>query len=274
MEYKCRYCGKICKNKQGLSQHENRCIKNKDRLYDLETDIFICKYCGKICKNKNALSQHEIRCNENPQKIQIYSHGHNLGSSTKGYKFIHKNKDYILVKPDDLQKYLDDGWFLGMSEEHKQKYKNCHTSKSTGRCKDELNELKRREKISNAMKGNTNWMNNKRHGNSKQGWYNGIHFDSTWELAFYIYYKEHNMYIERNKNIFRYTFENSVHKYIPDFITDEGIIEVKGRKDKKALAKENQFPDIIIFDATKMKPILQYMIDKYGNDFYLKIYEN
>ena len=64
------------------------------------------------------------------------------------------------------------------------------------------------------------------------------------------------MYIERNKNIFRYTFENSVHKYIPDFITDEGIIEVKGRKDKKALAKENQFPDIIIFDATKMKPIL------------------
>ena len=32
-------------------------------------DSFICKYCGKECKNKNSLSQHEIRCKENPNKI-------------------------------------------------------------------------------------------------------------------------------------------------------------------------------------------------------------
>lgn len=30
---------------------------------------FICKYCGKVCKNKNSLAQHEIRCNQNPDKI-------------------------------------------------------------------------------------------------------------------------------------------------------------------------------------------------------------
>ena len=53
-----------------------------------------------------------------------------------------------------------------------------------------------RQKISNSMKGNKNWMFNKHHGNAKQGWYHGIHCDSTWELAFLVYYTEHNLYIE------------------------------------------------------------------------------
>ena len=31
-------------------------------------ETLICKYCGKICKNKNSLAQHTIRCNSNPNK--------------------------------------------------------------------------------------------------------------------------------------------------------------------------------------------------------------
>lgn len=31
--------------------------------------MFICKYCGKECKNKKSLAQHEIRCKENPNKL-------------------------------------------------------------------------------------------------------------------------------------------------------------------------------------------------------------
>lgn len=30
-----------------------------------------CKYCGKVCKNRNSLAQHEIRCRENPNRIAI-----------------------------------------------------------------------------------------------------------------------------------------------------------------------------------------------------------
>lgn len=37
----------------------------------MKTQTFICKYCGKECKNKNSLSQHEIRCKENPNKINL-----------------------------------------------------------------------------------------------------------------------------------------------------------------------------------------------------------
>lgn len=34
-------------------------------------DDFICKYCGRVCKNKNSLAQHEIRCKENPLRISL-----------------------------------------------------------------------------------------------------------------------------------------------------------------------------------------------------------
>lgn len=30
---------------------------------------YVCVYCGKQCKNKNSLVQHEIRCKENPDRI-------------------------------------------------------------------------------------------------------------------------------------------------------------------------------------------------------------
>ena len=32
-------------------------------------DMYICKYCGKECKNKNSLVQHEIRCRHNDNRI-------------------------------------------------------------------------------------------------------------------------------------------------------------------------------------------------------------
>lgn len=34
-------------------------------------DDFICKYCRKVCKNKNSLVQHEVRCKENPNRISL-----------------------------------------------------------------------------------------------------------------------------------------------------------------------------------------------------------
>lgn len=30
--------------------------------------MFICRYCGKECKHKNSLAQHELRCKQNPNR--------------------------------------------------------------------------------------------------------------------------------------------------------------------------------------------------------------
>lgn len=39
---------------------------------------YICKYCGRKCKNKNALVQHEIRCKSNPEYIICYGNKGNM----------------------------------------------------------------------------------------------------------------------------------------------------------------------------------------------------
>ena len=161
-----------------------------------------------------------------------------------------------------------------MTKKTKEKISNSLKGRTSGKCKDPIKELERKRKISKAMKGNTNWMFNKKHGNSKQGWYKGIHCDSSWELAFLVYYIEHNMNIKRCDIKYDFIWENSIHKYIPDFITDEGIIEIKGRKSKKSLEKEKQFPNVKVIDEHLIKPYLDYVKQKYGNDFWIKLYDN
>lgn len=45
-------------------------VNNRKKVNNkkLDTTIYYCQYCGKECKNKNSLTQHEIRCKENPNK--------------------------------------------------------------------------------------------------------------------------------------------------------------------------------------------------------------
>lgn len=63
----------------------------------------------------------------------------------------------------------------------------------------------------------------------KQYNYNNILFDSIPEIAVYIYYTDHNIPIQYQPGIyFEYNFDNTTHKYFPDFIIDGKIIEIKG----------------------------------------------
>jgi len=61
--------------------------------------------------------------------------------------------------------------------------------------------------------------------------YYGVIFDSSWELAVWIYCIDHNIPIVRNYGAISYKFEDKYGKpkhYIPDFIINGKIIEVKG----------------------------------------------
>ena len=194
-------------------------------------------------------------------------------STIKGYKWLYKDDKSIFVKPSEIDKYIIDGWQYGISSQFKLNISKSLLGIPSGKCKDPIKEEERKRKISESMKGNINWKYNKTRGNSKKGWYHGIFCDSTWELAFVVYYIEHDLYITRCKEQYKYNFENSEHIYIPDFITDEGIIEIKGRKNKKALEKEKQFPQIKVIDANLIKPYLNYVIEKYGNEFWKLLYE-
>lgn len=58
--------------------------------------------------------------------------------------------------------------------------------------------------------------------------YDSITFDSSWELAFFIYCKDHNIPIERLPCVFEFQSDYGCHKYLPDFkIYEKELIEIK-----------------------------------------------
>lgn len=53
-------------------------------VYQLDHDDLFCKFCGKECKNKNSLVQHELRCKENPNRKNVDSFSNYIRNSRKG----------------------------------------------------------------------------------------------------------------------------------------------------------------------------------------------
>ena len=58
--------------------------------------------------------------------------------------------------------------------------------------------------------------------------YDGEKFDSKWELALWIYAKDHNESIEREPVHFKVPFEGKEYGYTPDFRYKDKLVEIKG----------------------------------------------
>ena len=138
---------------------------------------------------------------------------------------------------------------------------------------DEEAEKNRKQKISNTMKNNHESggyrMNS---GRGKKGWYKGIFCDSSWELAFVIWNIENNKSIERCKEKREYIFKGEKHIYIPDFIVEDEVVEIKGYSSKQWEEKIKQNPDVKVLYKNDIKPYLDYVVSKYGKNF-ISLYE-
>ncbi len=111
-------------------------------------------------------------------------------------------------------------------------------------------------------------------GRGKKGWYKGYWCDSTWELAWVIYHTDHQITFERNKEFFTYEYLDKKRKYYPDFVIGDTYYEIKGRRsfhdiDDQNKEKIRQFKkNIVVLFEKDIKVFLDYVIDKYGKDFY------
>lgn len=135
------------------------------------------------------------------------------------------------------------------------------------------NQSCRREHRAIGMRGKTGGY---RHGSGrgKSGWYCGYWCDSTWELAYVVYCIENDIPIRRNTQRFPYEFENRISYYIPDFIVNGRFVEIKGYMTERMKAKLAFFPkkiDVLLKDD--LKDVFDYVIGKYGTDYYLSLYE-
>lgn len=127
---------------------------------------------------------------------------------------------------------------------------------------------------------------NRRYYNSKRGVFDGVFFDSTYELAFYIYCKYNGINCIKNKEIsFTYFYNGKYHEYFPDFfLPDKDIfVETKGRiteldrvKMEAALSDNKQ---IVMLTKEDLTFAFEFVKDKFGliynksgNNFYL-LYE-
>ena len=106
----------------------------------------------------------------------------------------------------------------------------------------------------------------------------GITFDSSWELAFYIYLRDYGIPFEYHPKIeFPYKIEeddDKFHLYRPDFRVHDKYVEIKGNhlaegKDKNKM----DFLDdlgIDVFTGNDIKPFLDYVAQNYGKGYLLQ----
>jgi ribosomal protein S27AE len=102
-------------------------------------------------------------------------------------------------------------------------------------------------------------------GKAKTGYIRGIYCGSTWELAYALYNLDHQIPLSR----FPYTLVSEKYgKYLPDFLQDHKIIEIKGywtkgvdRKIK--VARENGYECEILY-KDQLQPYFDYVKSKYN----------
>lgn len=122
--------------------------------------------------------------------------------------------------------------------------------------------------------------------------YDDLLFDSSWELAFYIYHldKGHNIKIGSDIKNFSYECNNEIHYYFPDFKVNNKYYEIKGEqfierykngniktlicpydrtKDKIYNAKYRCMKkhNVTIIDKYKIKKYFSYVIKTYGESY-------
>lgn len=102
-------------------------------------------------------------------------------------------------------------------------------------------------------------------GRSKSGYWKGDFCGSTYELIYWIYCKEHNIPIKRNTKRYPYVFEGKEHTYLPDYIVDGKLVEIKGYVNAAALAKAAAVPEgIQILTIKELEPMMEYVDKTYG----------
>lgn len=112
-------------------------------------------------------------------------------------------------------------------------------------------------------------------GKGHHGRYKGYFCNSSWELAWVIYSLDHGLKFKRNVQGFPYEYEGKTYKYYPDFYIEdsENYLEIKGQITEKWKAKLKNFPHKIdVLYYSEMKPILKYVVEKYGKDF-VRLYD-
>lgn len=287
--YTCKYCQQEFEKSSALAGHVSHCSKNpnKKRTHEMYKNAARIGRLNYISKHPELYAEKDFDCTcnvcGNHYTVHITQKRFDKGDYRKtcsprcanSHEHTQEWKDKISKGLKNSQKFYESYKnsltkickFCGKEFERKRK-KDGHLS-GTDFCSKEC--LSAFLSKNSKEKGCGGYISDKTYGHA--GKYKGIRCDSSWELAFLVYHLEHDMFIERCHEVRKYSFHDKELKYFPDFVTDKGIIEIKGRPDERSIAKHNQHPDIIIYNYDDVKPMIQYTKQKYGSNFWDVLYD-
>lgn len=90
--------------------------------------------------------------------------------------------------------------------------------------------------------------------------YDNEQFDSSWELALWIYAKDHNEEIIRSPFEIEYTYNDQIHYYHPDFLYKGEIVEIKSDRN---VDSEGNLIDLFGINQGLVEAKNQCMIDNH-----------
>ena len=259
--YICKFCNEQFETSIALANHVKNCKLRDNKSVNKQTYSIVCKNCGKefsleLTEYAYLEGKHRKYCSRSCANRR--KHSDITKQKIKTTIGVRLNENPSLFKKYKTYTCKNCGKSFKISD-------NRNTSSRiycSDECKKEWLSVNWKIKVGGYRQGA---------GKGKSGWYKGIFCDSSWELAFVVYHLDNNLYIERCKEYRKYLFKEKEFTYIPDFITDKGIIEIKGYRSEQWEAKEKHNPDILVLYEEQMHFYLDYVKSKYGNDF-IKLY--
>lgn len=213
-----------------------------------------------------------------------------------GYEHVASNPAFMQKRKEaNLKKYGVENTM--QVAEVKEKVKQTNLNKYGVQCTFQSEQVKEKKKQTNLKKYGVENQFQRTDLNIryKQYKYNNLYFDSSWELAVYIYALDHQEQIVREPLSISFIYKNKKHYYTPDFLYKGKLIDIKGphcyknghliltyhsTKNKSVtqdfldyklqVIKDNH---IEIWTASTITPFLQYINKTYGKN-YLKSFKN
>ena len=261
-EFECECCHRKFKTYNSLRSHHGHCkdyhFEHKQSKYKISENLYKCE-CGREFDNPQSLNAHLSHCkyHHNCLGTEIKKRPHELNHTMAGWDNF--SQEYIKKIYDKstntIREKFESGELISFWDDKKNDTKQSRLKLSIS-----MSKLREEGKI--PCKG-------------IMGYYNGIHCDSSWELAYLVYCIEHDIPIKRCKVRFNYKYNGTTHTYTPDFIINENqLVEIKGFKDRSWVEKEKccKENNIKIIDENEIKPYIDYVKNKYGKDF-ISLYE-
>lgn len=202
-ELLCKECKtkNTCLNKYGVEfAHQDKDIIEKMKQTNIR--IYGCE-----CVSKNELVKSKIK---------------QTNLSRYGKEFYTQTEEYVeRSKQTCLMKYGVDNFTKTQDYKDKQKLTNLKKFGVEWASQSSIIQDKVNETLLERY-GSTNRCHVKRFR------YNNLLFDSSWELAFYIYNVDKGHNVIREPIYFEYKHNGKVHRYFPDFDVDGTLYEIKG----------------------------------------------